>query len=148
MGRVDRLLLVDTYHHLNSNAPRSDMKRWRHRLRADGLVVIVEWRPGELGAGADGVNSSRSEQVIEELRAAGYRLVERTPLRYHDVIVFRPGFGAHSSGRGEARLWAAPLAVAAPSTVLACRARTGRKDASCAGCSSAVGLRWLSSSPS
>ena len=85
---VDRVLLVDTYHHLRSRrAYYSRLKRW---LPADGLLLVVEWLPGELGRGPSPAFKITPEKVSEELRAAGYRLVERTELRYQYVLVFRP----------------------------------------------------------
>jgi predicted methyltransferase len=84
---VDRILLVDAVHHLSGR--RAYFERLRTLLAPGGLLVVVEWRPGELARGPAAGFKVAPETVIEELRAAGYRLVERTALRYHDVLVFR-----------------------------------------------------------
>lgn len=84
---VDRVLLVDTYHHLRDR--RAYCERLQHRLTPNGLLVVVEWQPGELARGPSAAWKISPEKVTEELRSAGYRLVERVELRYHYGLVFR-----------------------------------------------------------
>jgi len=87
-GRLDRVLLVDTYHHLDARIDY--FERLRHRLDSNALVTIVDWLPGRLARGPEPAHKISPEQVMDEMRKAGYRVVERVDLEYQFVLVLRP----------------------------------------------------------
>jgi SAM-dependent methyltransferase len=88
VARLDRVLLVDTYHHIDARITYFD--RLRERLGEDSLVMIVDWLPGWLARGPEPAHKIPPEQVSEEMRAAGYTVVERVDLPYQFVFVLRP----------------------------------------------------------
>jgi SAM-dependent methyltransferase len=88
VARLDRVLLVNTYHHVDGRI--GYFRRLRRQLDENSLVVIVDWLPGQLARGPAPVHKVTPEEAMEEMRAAGYRVVERADLRYQYVLVFRP----------------------------------------------------------
>ena len=86
-GLVDLILVVDTYHHLDER--RTYLRALRRFLRPDGRVAIVDWQKRELPVGPPMEHKLPREQVLEEMRASGYRLaVEHTMLPYQYFLVF------------------------------------------------------------
>jgi len=88
-GRVDLVLLVDTFHHLD------DRVEWARRLRSSlapgGRVVVVDWQKRELPVGPDVAHKLAREQIVGEMTAAGYGLVaEPDVLPYQYFLVFAP----------------------------------------------------------
>jgi len=90
VGGVDLLLLVDTMHHLDDRI--AYFRRARRFLRPGGRIAVVDWREGELPVGPPPAHRLAREQVIDELRAAGYALVAEPKdlLPYQYVLIFRP----------------------------------------------------------
>lgn len=89
---VDVLLLVDTYHHVDARV--AYFRAAARALRADGRVVIVDWRKRPLPIGPPPDHKLAPEQVEDEMRRAGYRLVAAPdPLPYQWVRVFVPAGG-------------------------------------------------------
>jgi ubiquinone/menaquinone biosynthesis C-methylase UbiE len=87
-GGVDLVLVVDTYHHLDDRLVY--LRRMRRVLRPAGRVAIVEWQKRELPVGPPMEHKLAREQVVDEMTAAGYRLVAEPPiLPYQYVVVFR-----------------------------------------------------------
>jgi SAM-dependent methyltransferase len=87
-GRLDAVLVVDTYHHLEQR--RSYFRRLRSALREGGRLVILEYKPGDLPVGPPAAHKVAPEQREAELRAAGYALVARFETHeYHDFEVWR-----------------------------------------------------------
>jgi len=86
--RLDRVLLVDVYHHIDGRV--AYFRRLRRQLDERSLVVVIDWLPGQLARGPDPQHKISAEETMEEMRAAGYSVVERTDLRYQYVLVFRP----------------------------------------------------------
>ncbi len=85
---VDLVLLVDTYHHV---ANRSEYFRaLTHSLAPGGRVAIVDFKPGELPVGPPDAMKIPPDRVIEELAAAGYRVLidDRALLPYQFVLIF------------------------------------------------------------
>jgi ubiquinone/menaquinone biosynthesis C-methylase UbiE len=88
-GRVDLLLLVDTYHHLDDRP--AYFCRVQRLLAPGGRVVIVDWQKRELPVGPAMDHKLDRAQVSEEMDLAGYRL-DAAPdvLPYQYVLIFRP----------------------------------------------------------
>ncbi|MGE0520438.1 MAG: class I SAM-dependent methyltransferase [Candidatus Binatia bacterium] len=84
---VDLILVVDTYHHFDHRG--TYLPRLRRALRPGGRVAIVDWKPGDLPEGPAPDHKLPPEQVIEEMGAAGYRLVSQPALLpYQYVLIF------------------------------------------------------------
>jgi SAM-dependent methyltransferase len=87
---VDLVLLVDTYHHITK---RSEYFRaLTRRLAPGGRVAIVDFKLGELPVGPSDAMKIPPDRVIEELSAAGYRVLvdDRALLPYQFVLIFAP----------------------------------------------------------
>ena len=86
---VDLVLLVDTYHHLD--ARREYLARLRDVLAPDARVAIVDWEKDALAVGPPRPHRIARAQVLEEMRLAGYDLVEAPDLlTYQYLLVFAP----------------------------------------------------------
>ncbi len=87
VGLVDLILVVDAYHHLDDR--RTYLRALRRFLRPNGRVAIVDWQKRELPVGPDLDHKLPREQVLEEMRASGYRLAaEHAMLPYQYFLVF------------------------------------------------------------
>jgi SAM-dependent methyltransferase len=87
-GSVDLVLLVDTYHHLDDRL--TYLGRLRRSLRSTGRIAIVEWQKRELPVGPPMEHKLARGLVVDEMTAAGYRLIaEPDVLPYQYVVVFR-----------------------------------------------------------
>jgi predicted methyltransferase len=87
-GGADLILIADTYHHLDHR--QRYLPQLRRALRAGGRVAVVDWKPGELPEGPPPDHKLRPEQVIAEMRAAGFEFVDSLDvLSYQYVLVFR-----------------------------------------------------------
>ena len=75
---VDLVLVVDTYHHIEDRP--AYFGRVREHLRADGRLVIVDFRL-ESERGPPREHKVAPETVRAELGSAGYRLIEQ-----HDFL--------------------------------------------------------------
>jgi cyclopropane fatty-acyl-phospholipid synthase-like methyltransferase len=87
-GKVDRVLVVDTYHHIDR---REDyFRRLRDALRPGGEVAIIDFT-AESPIGPPREARIPKEQVVLEMRKAGFRLA-RSPdfLPYQYMLVFSP----------------------------------------------------------
>lgn len=83
---VDRILLVDTYHHIDARVEY--FGRLRQRLAAGGRLVNVDWKPGPLPLGPPPDHKLAARDVVSEMRRAGWALVEWADLRYQTLLVF------------------------------------------------------------
>ncbi|HET8945572.1 MAG TPA: class I SAM-dependent methyltransferase [Candidatus Polarisedimenticolia bacterium] len=88
-GRVDRVLIVDTYHHID------DRRAYFHRLGANlapgGRVAIVDFHKRPLPVGPPPEAKLEREVVVDEMQKAGFRLAtEPTFLPYQYFLVFEP----------------------------------------------------------
>jgi len=87
VGLVDLILVVDTYHHFDDR--RAYLRTLRRFLRPSGRVAIVDWQKRELPVGPPMEHKLPREQVLDEMRASGYRLAaEHTMLPYQYFLVF------------------------------------------------------------
>ena len=88
-GAVDLVLIVDTYHHLDARL--GYLRRLRHVLKPDGRVAVVDWQAYDIPVGPERDHKLSREQVVDEMRAAGYRLVaEPGVLPYQYTLIFAP----------------------------------------------------------
>jgi ubiquinone/menaquinone biosynthesis C-methylase UbiE len=89
-GRVDAVLIVDTYHEIED--PHDRVSLLSHVARAlspNGRVGIVDYTKEGFGPGPDMDRRVDPEQVISEAAAVGLRLLKReTFLRYQYLLVF------------------------------------------------------------
>lgn len=88
-GPVDRILLVDTYHHIGDR--RAYFARLRERLGREGRLVNVDWKPGDLPMGPGPEHKMHPEEVVAELSAVGFVLEDEYDLPYQYVQVFGTG---------------------------------------------------------
>ena len=88
-GRVDRILLLDTYHHIDQRI--AYFGQLRTALAPGGRVVIVDWEKRQDTIGPELAHRLAREQVEDEMRRAGFRPVETPPTLAHQyVLVFTP----------------------------------------------------------
>jgi ubiquinone/menaquinone biosynthesis C-methylase UbiE len=84
---IDLVLIVDTFHHLDHRLEY--LKRLRRVLKPSGRVAIVDWQAKDLPVGPPLEHKIARDQVVSEMRAAGYRLADEPPvLPYQYVLVF------------------------------------------------------------
>jgi ubiquinone/menaquinone biosynthesis C-methylase UbiE len=89
-GAIDLVLIVDTFHHLDHRLEY--LQRLRRALKPGGRVVIVDWQAKDLPVGPPLEHKIARDQVVGEMRAAGYRLADEPPvLPYQYVLVFTAG---------------------------------------------------------
>ena len=89
-GRVDRVLIVDTYHHID--ARRVYFTRLRAALATGGQVAIVDFQKRPLPVGPPPEHKLDRATVVDEMAAAGWRLArEVTDLPYQYFLIFEPG---------------------------------------------------------
>lgn len=79
-GSIDLAFICDTYHHFEY--PQTTMRSIHHALSQQGEVVIIDFRkaPDIASAWVQRHVRAGRDEVIEEMRAAGFELVEDLPL--------------------------------------------------------------------
>jgi cyclopropane fatty-acyl-phospholipid synthase-like methyltransferase len=82
---VDRVLLVDTYHHIGERP--AYFRELAASLRTGGRVIVVDFKV-DSPMGPRREHKVAPEQVIEELTAAGYRKVGERDLPHQYVLIF------------------------------------------------------------
>ena len=86
-GRLDLVLIVDTYHHIENRVDY--FQRLRAAFRDGGRLAILEYKPGELPVGPPAHEKIARGVRESELRSAGYTLIERFDThQYHDFEVW------------------------------------------------------------
>lgn len=75
-GAVDVLLIVDTYHHIDARL--TYFERVKALLAPNGRVAIIDWKKKELPVGPALDHKLAREQVVEEMKRAGYALTEES----------------------------------------------------------------------
>jgi predicted methyltransferase len=86
---VDVVLVVDTFHHIDDRV--AYFGALRRVLRPGGRVAVVDWEKRPLPVGPPPEHKLAREQVVDEMRAAGYALVaEPDVLPYQYVLIFAP----------------------------------------------------------
>lgn len=87
-GEVDRILLVDTYHHIDERI--AYFGRLLGALAEGGRLVNVDWKPGDLELGPSDDHKMAPIEVVDELTAAGWVQLREAELTYQYVQVFAP----------------------------------------------------------
>jgi predicted methyltransferase len=88
-GRVDRVLIVDTYHHIDDR--QAYFLRLGTNLAPGGRVAIVDFHKRPLPVGPPPEAKLEREVVVAEMQKAGFRLAaEPTFLPYQYFLVFEP----------------------------------------------------------
>jgi SAM-dependent methyltransferase len=88
-GMLDVILIVDTYHHVDDRI--GYFRNLRRALRPSGRVAIVDWQKRPSPVGPEMEHKLAREIVVDEMREAGYRLVdEPSLLPYQYFLVFVP----------------------------------------------------------
>lgn len=88
-GGVDRILIVDTWHHIDDRL--SYLERLSRALRPGGAVVVVDFREGDLPVGPPPGHKLSESHVRGEFDKAGWTLVESSDaLEYQYMLKFRP----------------------------------------------------------
>lgn len=82
---LDLVLIVDTYHHLDARL--AYLGRLATRLKPGGRVAVVDWQKRDLPIGPPAAHKLAREQVIAEMRAAGYALVDEPGLLPHQYFL-------------------------------------------------------------
>lgn len=86
--KVDLILLVDTYHHIEGRT--AYFRNLRQSLKAGGRLAIIDFRL-DSPYGPPTATRIAPERVIKELNGAGYRLEQtHTFLPYQYFLVFHP----------------------------------------------------------
>lgn len=87
-GRVDLILIVDTFHHLDHRADY--LGKLTRALTPLGRVAIIDWKKEPLPEGPPPEHKLPPEQVIAELTAAGFELRESPDfLPYQYFLIFQ-----------------------------------------------------------
>jgi ubiquinone/menaquinone biosynthesis C-methylase UbiE len=96
-GRVDRVLIVDTYHHIDDRLDY--FGRMRRDVAPGGRVVIVDFHKRPLPVGPPPEHKLDRKTVVDEMERAGWRLDgEIRTLPYQYVLVFDAASGTAASG--------------------------------------------------
>jgi ubiquinone/menaquinone biosynthesis C-methylase UbiE len=87
--RLNLVFIADTYHHLENRV--AYMRRLARCLAPGGRVVLIDYKPGELGHGPPPEHKLAAGVMEQELKQAGYALVESFDLLPdQDFQVWRP----------------------------------------------------------
>jgi predicted methyltransferase len=88
-GRVDRILIVDTYHHIDSRLEY--FSRMREAMSPVGKVAIVDFHKRPLPVGPPPEHKLEIGFVVQEMEQAGWKLTEQKDfLPYQYFLVFEP----------------------------------------------------------
>lgn len=89
-GRVDVVLIVDTYHHINDRLEY--FGRMKRALARGGRVAVIDFHKRPLPVGPPPDHKLERRFVIDEMRQGGWGLVkEETFLPYQYFLIFAPG---------------------------------------------------------
>lgn len=83
---VDRVLIVDTYHHISERV--AYLKRVAGYLKPGGWLVIVDFKMGDLPVGPPNSMKLPPEQVEQELREAGFVVTKKPELLPYQYVIF------------------------------------------------------------
>jgi ubiquinone/menaquinone biosynthesis C-methylase UbiE len=152
-GRLDLILIVDTYHHFEDR--HRYLTTLARALKPGGRLVVIDYHKHPLPVGPPVAHKIAREVVLEEVLAAGYRLVEeRSLLRYQYFLVFERATTDGGAGRAPVHPPSRPARGAVPGTAAAhadlasspaprgVRYASGRPHRCWVAAHSPLGLRW------
>lgn len=88
-GRIDVILVVDTYHHIDERI--AYFERVKRSLAPGGRLAILEWKAGDLGMGPPPEHKLAPGVRERELRDAGYKRSHRFDFHeLHDFEIWEP----------------------------------------------------------
>ncbi len=91
-GRVDRVLIVDTYHHIDDRLHY--FGRMKESMAPGGRVAIVDFHKRPMPVGPPLQHKLPREFVLDEMKQAGWTLAgEETFLPYQYLLLFAPAKG-------------------------------------------------------
>jgi ubiquinone/menaquinone biosynthesis C-methylase UbiE len=91
-GRVDLVLIVDTYHHIDDRLHY--FRRMKESMAPGGRVAIVDFHKRPMPVGPPLEHKLPREFVLDEMKQAGWTLAgEETFLPYQYLLVFAPAAG-------------------------------------------------------
>ncbi|TNE56488.1 MAG: methyltransferase domain-containing protein [Bacteroidetes bacterium] len=85
-GEVDKVLIVNTYHHIEDRVPY--FSKVRTGLAPGGELIVIDFYKKELPVGPPVDHKIAREQVLQELKQAGFSAFEQdtTLLEYQYII--------------------------------------------------------------
>jgi SAM-dependent methyltransferase len=88
-GRLDMILVVDTYHHFDNRAQY--LQTLKRGLKPAGRLVLIDYRKEPLPVGPPVAHKFAREQELSETESAGFQLIdEPTFLPYQYFLIFTP----------------------------------------------------------
>ena len=84
-AEVDRILLVDTYHHINERT--AYFGALRQTVKPGGHLIVVDFKPGDLPVGPPPGHKIPPEKVVAELKNAGWNLVAQPDVLPHQYVL-------------------------------------------------------------
>jgi FkbM family methyltransferase len=86
--QLDVVLIVDTYHHFDDRLVY--LRRLSQVLKPGGRVAVIDWFKRDLPEGPPLEHKLSREHVVDEMRLAGYDLIEEpTLLPYQYFLIFK-----------------------------------------------------------
>lgn len=86
--KVDRILLVDTYHHIKER--QQYFRNLATYLKPQGNITIVDFLKKKLPIGPPPSHKISKAEVMAEMKSAGFKLLESSTLKYQFVLVYAP----------------------------------------------------------
>lgn len=88
-GQIDLILMVDVYHEVSQ--PQAMLRKIRQALKADGRLVLLEYRAEDPSIPINPDHKMTVDQVRRELEPEGFRLLEpiETLPRQHLLILVK-----------------------------------------------------------
>jgi SAM-dependent methyltransferase len=88
---LDAVLMVDSYHEVDVDLRVALLRSFAKTLKPQGLIGVVNWKPGRGGPGPDeDVPRVGSETLEGDARTAGLRVRARLDLPYQYLLVLSP----------------------------------------------------------
>ena len=88
-GRLDMILVVDTYHHFDNRVQY--LQTLKRGLKPTGRLVLIDYRKEPLPVGPPVAHKLAREQELSETEHAGFQLIdEPTFLPYQYFLIFTP----------------------------------------------------------
>jgi len=86
-AKVDIVFICNTYHHIEERTKY--FENLHKYLTSDGMLVIIDFKKGDLPVGPSDIMKIAKEDVIKEITSAGYRFSSSpTVLPYQYFLIF------------------------------------------------------------
>jgi len=106
-AKADLILCVNTFHHIDERVEYLKELRM-HNLRPEGLVALIDWKPGKLDIGPPESIKISPQDCVREFESAGFErvrekesdlLTNKSRYCYHLLFVCKPRDKATSQPR-------------------------------------------------